>query len=164
MNPVRILHLEDDLADARIIADALRDGGLGAEVTVVGNQPEFLAALDRRFDLVLADFKLPAFDGLQALALWRARWPDQPFLFVTGFLGEERAVESLKRGATDYVLKGNLARLVPAIRRAVAEAQEHQNQEPDVGIGQFGPQQGGRQRGEDDHQAAHGGGARLGEM
>ncbi|MBI5687567.1 MAG: response regulator [Verrucomicrobia bacterium] len=124
--PLRILHLEDDPADVRLVNDALRDQGLNAEITLVGDRPGFLATLERDdFDLILSDYKLPGFDGLQALSLWQAKWPGKPFIFVTGSMGEERAVESLKSGATDYILKENMVRLVPAIRRAVTEADEH---------------------------------------
>ena len=123
--PLQILQLEDDPGDVRHIADLLRDANLSADITVAGSRAEFLTALARGgFDLVLADYQLPGFDGLQALALWRERRPDTPFLFVTGAMGEERAIESLKSGATDYILKENLARLVPAVRRALKEAEE----------------------------------------
>jgi PAS domain S-box-containing protein len=124
-SPLRILHLEDDTADVRLVQDILREEGLGAEITTVGDRQTFLGALKSDdFGLMLADFRLPGFDGLQALAEWRARWPDKPFVFVSGSMGEELAVESLKSGAIDYVLKGNLGRLVPAVRRALAEADE----------------------------------------
>jgi CheY-like chemotaxis protein len=122
---VRILHLEDDAADARLIQGMLRADGLQAEVTTVGDRQAFLNALEEdEFDLMLADFNLPAYDGLQALAEWRSRWPERPFVFVSGLMGEELAIQSLKNGAIDYVLKGNLARLVPAVRRALADADE----------------------------------------
>ena len=123
--PLHILHLEDDPGDVRIIADLLRDAGLPADITVAGNRAELLTALaGGGFDLVLADYRLTGFNGLQALALWRERRPETPFLFVTGAMGEARAVESLKSGATDYILKDHLARLVPAVRRALKEAEE----------------------------------------
>ena len=123
--PLQILQLEDDPSDARLIADMLRDAGLPTEITVVGTRAEFLTALARGgFDLVLSEYRLPGFDGLQALTLWRERTPDTPFLFVTGSMGEEWAVESIKSGATDYILKEKLARLVPSVRRALKEAEE----------------------------------------
>lgn len=124
-NPVRILLLEDDPADARLVMDTLREENFDAAITIAANRERYIEALDRNdFDLVLADYRLPGFDGLQAMALWRERHQDRPFLFVTGSMGEELAVESLKSGATDYILKQTLARLVPAIRRAVAESDE----------------------------------------
>ena len=124
-SPVRILHLEDDAADVRLVHSILRAEGVLAEITTVGDWQTFVAALQRdEFGLMLADFRLPGFDGLQALAEWRARCPQKPFVFVSGSMGEELAVESLKSGAMDYVLKGNLARLAPAVRRALADADE----------------------------------------
>jgi CheY-like chemotaxis protein len=123
--PIRILHLEDDPADARLIHALLRQEGLEAEITTVGERQAFLSALQHNeFGLILSDFKLPGYDGLQALAEWRGRCPEKPFVFVTGSMGEELAIESLRSGAVDYVLKSNLARLAPAIRRALAEARE----------------------------------------
>ena len=87
---------------------------------------DFVAALEKgTYDLVLADYTLPSFDGLSALVIVREMFPNLPFIFVTGTMGEEKAVETLKRGATDYVLKHNLTRLVPSIMRALREAEEH---------------------------------------
>ena len=76
------------------------------------------------FDLILSDYSLPTFDGLSALEMARAVQPDLPMIFVSGTLGEERAVEVLKRGATDYILKEGVSRLVPAVRRAMQEVEE----------------------------------------
>jgi DNA-binding NtrC family response regulator len=76
------------------------------------------------FDLILADYTLPSFDGLSALRIVRQQLPDVPFIFVSGTLGEEVAIEALKMGATDYVFKTRLSRLVPAIHRATREAEE----------------------------------------
>jgi phosphoserine phosphatase RsbU/P len=122
---LRILHLEDDPADARLIQGMIRQAGLEADITTATGRESFLTALeDEGFQLMLADFNVPGYDGLQALAAWQARWPEKPFVFVSGRMGEERAIESLKSGATDYVLKGNLARLVPAVRRALSDAEE----------------------------------------
>jgi PAS domain S-box-containing protein len=123
--PVRILHLEDDDADRRLVEARLREEGFRAEFTAVAEWLRFLDALKHdRFDLILADFRLPGFDGLQALDECRTHRPEKPFVFVTGSMGEELAVESLKQGAVDYVLKANLARLGPAVRRALADAEE----------------------------------------
>ena len=97
-----------------------------ATVTVVTGRADFQAALARdAFDIILADYNLPAFDGTAALEMSRAKRPEIPFIFVTGALGEERAVTLLKSGATDYVLKDRLWRLAPAIERALAESGEH---------------------------------------
>jgi PAS domain S-box-containing protein len=122
---LHLLHLEDDPAAARLIAETLRAEGLAADITVVSSRPAYIAALEHGdFDLVLADYRVPGFDGLEALALWRAQPHAKAFVFVTGAMGEEQAIASLKSGATDYVLKENLARLVPAIRHAVVEGEE----------------------------------------
>jgi len=122
---VRILHLEDDPIDSELISSTLCHEGLDCEIHWVSNQASFESALaGGGFDLILADYHLPGFDGDAALALCRQLRCPAPFLFVSGFIGEEVALESLKQGATDYVFKHNLARLVPAIRRALQEAKE----------------------------------------
>jgi PAS domain S-box-containing protein len=122
---LRILHLEDDPADAELIQARLAADGVPSETVRVVTRAEFEAALhSRQFDLILADHSLPAFDGLTALSLAQAACPEVPFIFVTGAMGEDHAVETLARGATDYVLKGRLARLAPAARRALHEAQD----------------------------------------
>jgi len=122
----RILHLEDDAADAQLIRLTLKRAGLEAAITHVSDFAEFEAALARdAHDLILSDYSLPAFDGEAALIMSRIRRPKIPFIFVTGALGEVRAVTLLKAGATDYVLKDRLSRLAPAIERALAEAREH---------------------------------------
>ena len=123
--PLRILHLEDDPMDAELVRANLTREGLDCEVWVVATEEEFGAALDQGdIDLILADFSLPTFDGMGALAMVRKRHPDLPFVFVSGRLGEEAAIESLRNGATDYVLKNRLARLAPAVNRALDEAVE----------------------------------------
>src|SRR5580700_6183546 len=124
--PLHILHLEDDPSDAALVRSALAAGNITCETTRVQNRDDFVAALEGGgIDLVLSDFSLPAFDGLSAVEIVRARWPDLPVILVSGSLGEERAIDSLKNGATDYVLKERLARLVPAVRRAMQEVGEH---------------------------------------
>ena len=123
--PLRILHLEDDPNDAALVRSTLEAGGIACEMTLVQNRPDFAAALERgETDLIISDFMLPAFDGLSALDMTRAKFSGLPFIVVSGTLGEDRAVESLKRGATDYVLKEHLSRLVPAVNRAMKEAEE----------------------------------------
>jgi len=120
-----ILHLEDNANDAELIAAMLEQQGISCEIERVETRDDFLAALDRGgFDLILSDFSLPSFNGLAGLELARERRPDIPFLFVSGTLGEDVAIEALKSGATDYVLKERLGRLAPAVRRAVEDARE----------------------------------------
>ncbi|HLL57326.1 MAG TPA: response regulator, partial [Rubrobacteraceae bacterium] len=125
MRALRILHLEDDPLDAELIQATLAEGGIECEVALVQTRTQFAAALESGgFDLVLADYSLPAFDGLSALKVAQEVRPEVPFVLVSGALGEERAIEALKVGATDYVLKQRLGRLVPAVRRAISEAKE----------------------------------------
>jgi len=122
---ISILHLEDSPLDAELILAQLTRGGFDAVVDRAATRGEFVAALDaRRHDVILADYALPGFDGLEALEVARERAPETPFLFVSGMLGEEVATETLKSGATDYVLKQRLDRLAPAVRRALSEARE----------------------------------------
>jgi len=121
---LRILLLEDSIQDAELIQELLEADHLVCEVTRVQTRPEFVAALEAGgFDLILADYKLPSFDGLSALKLALNARPDLPFIFVSGF-GEEIAIEALTNGATDYVLKTRLSRLVPSVQRALREARE----------------------------------------
>ncbi|MGA2128209.1 MAG: ATP-binding protein [Xanthobacteraceae bacterium] len=124
-SPLRILLLEDSAADAELVRELLEADGLICDVVRVQTRAEFVSALeDRRFDLILADYSLPSFDGISALRLALAARPDLPFIFVSGTLGEEVAIDALKIGATDYVLKTRLSRLVPAVQRAMREAEE----------------------------------------
>jgi signal transduction histidine kinase len=122
---IRILMLEDDIADAELVKYALNGSGFEHSINRVETREEFLAEIaDRPPDLILSDYALPLFDGFTALDLARRKCPDTPFIFVTGTLGEEVAIETLKNGATDYVLKTRLTRLVPAVHRAMREADE----------------------------------------
>ena len=115
-SPLRILLLEDNAADAQLAQDILEADGLPCDVVRVQTRAEFVSALeDRRLDLILADHSLPSFDGISALKITIGARPDLPFIFVSGTLGEEVAIEALKIGATDYVLKTKLSRLVPAV-------------------------------------------------
>lgn len=124
-SPLHILHLEDDLNDAALVKATLKTDGILTETTRVENQDDFVAALEGGgIDLILSDFTLPAFDGVSALEIVRTQWPDIPFIFVSGTLGEERAIDSLKSGAADYVLKEGLVRLVPAVRRAMQQVED----------------------------------------
>lgn len=123
--PLRILHLEDNPTDAELVRQMLLAEGIACTITCVKTGPDFEAALERgQFDLILSDFSLPQFDGLSALTLARSKCPHKPLIFLSGTMGEEVAVESLKQGATDYVLKDRLARLPAAVRRAMSDAKE----------------------------------------
>lgn len=122
---LRILILEDDAVDAKLIEQELMRSKLAHSSRVVMTEQDFLAGLEyHRPDIILADYKVPGFDGLAALAVARKKCPDVPFIFVSGVMGEELAVEALKSGATDYVIKDKLGRLTPAILRALREVQE----------------------------------------
>ncbi len=124
-SPLRILHLEDDPADAELIRAALESDGIVVDVDRVDTQADFVAALERRaVDVILADHTLPAFDGMSALRIARNDRPDVPFIFVSGTLVEEVAIEALRIGATDYLLKDRLSKLGPSVRRALREANE----------------------------------------
>src|ERR1035438_6410903 len=119
-SPLHILHLEDEPNDAELVRRKLDEERISHVITIVSSRAAFIAALEReKFDLVLADFALPGFNGLSALALLRKKYPEAPFILLSGTVGEEKAIESLKSGATDYVLKERLTRLVPAVRRAM---------------------------------------------
>jgi len=126
--PLRVLHLEDDARDTELVQAALEGEGIQSELTRVEREEDFLAALKREsLDLILADYTLPSFDGLSALRIAQQHLPDVPFIFVSGTLGEDVAIEALKTGATDYVLKTRLARLGPSVNRALREARERAN-------------------------------------
>jgi two-component sensor histidine kinase len=122
---LRVLLLEDSALDAELVTEALIDAGLPVAIERVVSADEFTRAVrDESWDLILADYLLPAFNGLNALGIAREMALATPFVFVSGALGEEVAVEALKRGATDYVLKDKLDRLPATVLRALAEARE----------------------------------------
>lgn len=126
---LRFVLLEDDPNDAELIELELARNGVNVDWAHVASKQDFLAALGSATggtapDLVLADYTLPGFDGLAALRIVLERCPDVPFIFVSGSLGEERAIEALKSGATDYVLKDRLQRLPAVVTRALTEARE----------------------------------------
>jgi len=127
---LHILLLEDDPLDCELIGITLRKSGIEGNTTQVANQSAFLEYLDRQQpDLILADYVLPQFDGIVALELAQSLCPDVPFILVSGVLGEEQAIDALKRGATDYVLKQRLERLGPAVQRALREKQEQRERQ-----------------------------------
>ncbi len=120
----QILHVEDDPADRELVRETLDSEGIGLELVQVDSREAFEAALATGgVEIVLSDFALPRFDGFSALEIVQKKKPDLPFIFVSGTLGEDAAIESLRRGATDYVLKQRLSRLGPAVRRALDEVE-----------------------------------------
>jgi len=122
---LRILHLEDDLRDAELIREMLYSEGMACDIVRVDTQAAFVEALERSpFELIFADYSLPAFDGISALKIAKEKSPDTPFIFITGKMGEDLAIETLRHGATDYILKDTLSRLVPAVNRALRESRE----------------------------------------
>jgi len=121
----QFLHLEDNPIDAELIREKLEEIWPGCLIEQVDTEPDFILALERGgIDLIIADYVLPTFDGLTALNIVQQRFCHIPFIFVSGIMGEESAIESLKRGATDYVLKQRLTRLIPAVKRALTEVSE----------------------------------------
>ena len=123
--PLRFIHLESNPADAALIATTLRDAGILCQLKQAQTREEFLAALRQEgFSLILADTAVPGFDGATALSLARTLHPDVPFLFVSDTQGEEVAIVMMQHGATDYISKQRLGRLVPSIKRTLRELDE----------------------------------------
>jgi PAS domain S-box-containing protein len=130
---MKILHLEDNAGDAELVHEILSAEFPSCAVTVAASYDTFLAGLIAKPppDLILSDFSLPSFDGLSALAIVREQAPDVPFIFLSGSIGEERAIASVRAGAYDYVLKDNLARLVVSIRRALDDFAQRRHRKND---------------------------------
>ncbi|MEP0855240.1 response regulator [Trichocoleus sp. DQ-U1] len=125
MKVLRILLLEDSLLDTELIYANLSNGGIDCELVQVETRTDFVTALETgSFDLILSDYSLPSFDGISALKIARSLCRDVPFIFVSATIGEELAIDTLKNGATDYVVKQRLERLVPSVMRALRESQE----------------------------------------
>jgi PAS domain S-box-containing protein len=124
-DPVRILHLEDNEDDSELVRLTLTREGIPCEIIRVDTRVEFMKVLEEgNIGVIISDYTLPSFDGALALAIARQNYPDVPYIFFSGTIGEEAAVESVTKGATDYVLKNRLFRLVPAVKRALREAEE----------------------------------------
>src|ERR1700740_623031 len=120
--PLRVLHLEDNDLDAELIESTIQSDKGNVQIIRVDTRDKFLSALEsEKIDVVLADYSLPTFDGMSALKIVRDRYADLPFILLSGTVGEDIAVEALKAGATDYILKQRLVRLNPALNRAVQE-------------------------------------------
>ncbi|HXC15965.1 MAG TPA: ATP-binding protein [Holophagaceae bacterium] len=125
MADLRFLHLEDNPLDGELAEMSLKTYGLNVQLIRVEDRSGFEAELRAGgYDLILSDYKLPSFDGVGALELARQLRPEWPFIFVSGTIGEEIAIEAMRLGATDYVLKDRLSRLGPVARRALQETQE----------------------------------------
>ena len=124
-NPLRILHVEDSPKDSELVETTLEQQGIVCDVLRVETRADYVSALEQsRFDLILGDYTMPGFDGLTALKIAQEKRPDVPFIFVSGTLGEDVAIEALKHGAVDYVLKDRLSRLDPCVRRALRQVEE----------------------------------------
>ena len=125
----RLLHLEDNQNYSMVVESKLEEDGFAPEMVCVETRGGFSGRSYEQggFDLIIADYFLPAYDGLQALKLAQEKQPNTPILLVSGTIGEEAAIESLKAGATDYVLKHCPERLVPAVRRALREAEDRRS-------------------------------------
>jgi two-component system cell cycle sensor histidine kinase/response regulator CckA len=131
---LRILLVDDSAADAELVAHALKAGEIPCTIQHVQSEEAFVQALKEVLpDLILADYSLPDFEGSQALRLAQEHQCDAPFILVSGTVGEEKVVELIRQGATDYVPKGNLGKLLPAIQRALREV-EHRNQKRRVEV------------------------------
>jgi PAS domain S-box-containing protein len=125
-----ILNLEDNKADAELNAAMISARWPHCEFERVDTRANFIAALERKnFDLILSDYSIPGFNGREALSLVRKKCPATPFLFVSGTIGEDTAIEALKNGATDYVLKHRLMRLIPVVDRALREVADRAERE-----------------------------------
>ncbi|MDP3084884.1 MAG: histidine kinase [Rubrivivax sp.] len=122
---VRLLHIEDSEPDHALAMAHLRRAGLAASARRIESRAEFELALAEPWDLILSDYNLPGFSGLEALQMLRASGRLLPFILVSGEIGEDTAVEAMRNGASDYLLKNNLVRLAPAIEHAIAAAETH---------------------------------------
>lgn len=121
--PVRLLHLEDSEPDHALVLAQLRRAGLQVQATRVETRDEFLRALPHRWDAIVSDYHLPGFSGLEALQMLRGSGRMLPFILVSGQIGEDTAVEAMRNGASDYLLKHDLGRLAPAIEHAIEAAE-----------------------------------------
>jgi len=130
MNELKVLLVEDSERDAALIVWELRQGGYEPVHRRVDTAADMNAALDSEsWDVVLCDYAMPAFNGMEALELLRRRDRNLPFIIVSGHIGEDLAVEAMKGGANDYIMKSNLKRLSPAVQREVREAQERRDKQ-----------------------------------
>jgi two-component system sensor histidine kinase/response regulator len=125
---IKILHLEDSLKDSELIRSLIESGEIDNEYFLAENENEFLDVLkNENIDIILSDYSLPDYNGSKALKVAREKYDHIPFIFVSGVMGEDRAIEAMINGATDYVLKNKLERLIPAIKRAMREHEYENN-------------------------------------
>ena len=126
MKNIKILVVEDSTLDYVLIENELKDSGLTFTLKVVEIEEIFIKELFLfKPDIILSDYSLPVFNGLSALEIRNKNCPETPFIFVSGMIGEEFAIETLVKGATDYIFKNNLSKLVPAVERVLNESEEH---------------------------------------
>src|ERR1035437_8276991 len=126
-NVIKILHLEDNQIDSLLVQSILKRANVKFEYFFADNENDFLSFINNQnIDIILSDYHLPDYNGSEALLYVKNNYPNIPFVFVSGTMGEDVAIESLLNGATDYVLKNNLERLAPAVHRAFNEAQEQE--------------------------------------
>lgn len=123
MATLRVLIIEDSDDDCALLLRELKRGGFDLVHERVETAEALDAALAREWDIIFSDFSMPRFNGTQALEMVRARRPDVPFIFVSGTIGEDTAVAAMKAGAQDYIMKGNLVRLLPTVRRELREVE-----------------------------------------
>ena len=123
---IKLLHLEDNPADSLLVQTVLQNANVDSEYFFTDNEDDFIFLLrNHKIDLILSDYHLPDYSGAEALLYAKNNFPNIPFVFLSGTMGEDAAIESLLNGATDYVLKNKMERLVPAVYRAYSEAQGH---------------------------------------
>ena len=134
---IRVLHLEDSEFDHELTLVHLKRGGLRVHALRIDSEADFISALDQKWDAIISDYNLPGFSGLVALDLLAARGRDLPFILVSGEIGEDTAVAAMRNGASDYLLKNNLARLVPALLHAIeATEMRHARERADRELGE----------------------------
>lgn len=122
---IKILHLEDNPNDAELVKEILDSESVGFEILQVNNRESYVKAVQtQKFDLIFSDYSIPSFSGAKALEIAKENTPDTPFIYISGTIGEDAAIEGFKNGATDYVLKNRLSKLIPSVFRALREKQE----------------------------------------
>lgn len=128
--PLKVLMIEDDMTTTALNAEIIRSEGIEIDYKVVANREDLLAALEKtRWDLIISDYEMPDFNGMEALTIYLEQKSSAPFIVVSGKIGEEKAVDMMKLGARDYILKGNMVRFMPVILRELHDAEERRIKE-----------------------------------